>query len=65
MPICPECENALSVDANEAEEGDVIVCDECGAEFEIVTTDPLELAKVEDDGYEDEDSSTFAAEEEE
>ncbi len=65
MAVCPECENALSIDANEAEEGDVITCDECGAEFEILTTEPLELAKVEDDGYEDEDSSSFAAEEEE
>ncbi len=65
MAVCPECENALSVDVTEAEEGDVISCDECGAEFEIVTTEPLELSKVEDDGYEDEDSSTFAAEEEE
>ena len=65
MAVCPECENSLSVDANDAEEGDVIICDECGAEFEIITTDPLELSKVEDDGYEDEDSSTFAAEEEE
>jgi alpha-aminoadipate carrier protein LysW len=64
MAVCPECENALNVDAAEAEEGDVITCDECGAEFEIVTTEPLELSKVEDDGYEDEDSS-FAAEEEE
>ena len=65
MAVCPECENALSIDANEAEEGDVITCDECGAEFEILTTEPLELAKVEDDGYEDEDTSSFAAEEEE
>jgi alpha-aminoadipate carrier protein LysW len=65
MAVCPECENALSIDVEEVEEGDVVLCDECGAEFEIVSTDPLELSKVEDEGYEDEDSSTFAAEEEE
>jgi alpha-aminoadipate carrier protein LysW len=65
MAVCPECENALSIDVEDVEEGDVIPCDECGAEFEIVSTDPLELAKVEDEGYEDEDSSSFAAEEEE
>jgi alpha-aminoadipate carrier protein LysW len=64
MAVCPECENALSVDVEEVEEGDVVLCDECGAEFEIKSTDPLELTKVEDEGYEDEDS-TFAAEEEE
>lgn len=65
MAVCPECENALSMDVNDVEEGDAILCDECGAEFEIVSVDPLELIKVEDEGYEDEDSSTFAAEEEE
>ena len=35
MPICPECESVLDFDEDDAEEGDVIVCDECGTEFEI------------------------------
>lgn len=54
MPICPECESALDFDEEDVDEGDVIICDECGTEFEIVATDPLELSKVEED-YEDED----------
>ncbi|HYK35718.1 hypothetical protein [Alloacidobacterium sp.] len=54
MPICPECESALDFDEEDVDEGDVVVCDECGTEFEIVATDPLELSKVEED-YEDED----------
>ena len=54
MPICPECENPLDVVADEVEEGDVVVCDECGTEFEVIATDPLEIVKVED-GYEDEE----------
>jgi alpha-aminoadipate/glutamate carrier protein LysW len=54
MPICPECESALDFDEEEVEEGDVVVCDECGTEFEIVATEPLELSKVEED-YEDEE----------
>lgn len=54
MPICPECESALDLDVEEVEEGDVVVCDECGTEYEIVATDPLELSKVEED-YEDEE----------
>ena len=62
MPICPECESNLDFDVEEVEEGDVIVCDECGTEFEIVATDPLELARVEED-YEDEEE--FGQEEEE
>ena len=62
MPICPECESNLDFDVEEVEEGDVIVCDECGTEFEIVATDPLELSRVEED-YEDEEE--FGQEEEE
>jgi alpha-aminoadipate carrier protein LysW len=62
MPICPECESALDFDEDDVEEGDVVVCDECGSEYEIVATDPLELSKVEED-YEDEEE--FKEEEEE
>lgn len=64
MPICPECESALDFEADEVDEGDVVVCDECGAEFEVITTDPLEIAKVDED-YADEDDDHAAEEEEE
>ena len=64
MAVCPDCENTLNIDLEEVEEGETITCDECGTEFEVVSADPLELSKVEDEGYEDEDRSTFAAEEE-
>jgi len=63
MPVCPECESALDFEADEVEEGDVVVCDECGTEFEVVTTDPLEITKVEE-GYEDEDEELVDEEEE-
>lgn len=63
MPICPECESALDFDAEEVDEGDVIVCDECGTEFEVVATDPLELSKVDED-YDDEDEAKIEEEEE-
>jgi alpha-aminoadipate carrier protein LysW len=62
MPICPECESALDFDEEEVEEGDVIVCDECGTEFEVVATEPLELTKVDED-YDDEEE--FEEEDEE
>ena len=64
MPICPECENDLDVEVDELEEGDVVACDECGSEFEVVGVDPLELTKV-DEGYEEEDEEPFEEEEEE
>ena len=42
MPSCPECENDLDVELDEVEEGDVVACDECGTEYEVVGVEPLE-----------------------
>jgi alpha-aminoadipate/glutamate carrier protein LysW len=55
MPGCPECETDLNVDVDEVEEGDVIACEECGTEYEVVGVEPLELSKVEEGLEEDED----------
>jgi alpha-aminoadipate carrier protein LysW len=63
MPGCPECENELDIEVDEVEEGDVVVCDECGSEFEVVGVEPLELARVEE-GLEDEDELLADDEEE-
>jgi alpha-aminoadipate/glutamate carrier protein LysW len=49
MPICPECESELDVEVGDMKEGDIVVCDECGAEYEVVGVEPLELARVSDD----------------
>lgn len=64
MPICPECESVLDFEADEVEEGDVVVCDECGTEYEVITTEPLEIAKVDDD-YDDEGDEPSGSEDEE
>lgn len=40
--ICPECSEEVYVDA-ESEQGDSVVCDECGSSLEIVGLDPVEL----------------------
>lgn len=61
--LCPECESALDMDADDVEEGDVITCDECGTEYEVVATDPLELSRV--DEKIDEDEPAMGDEEEE
>jgi len=63
MPTCPECENVLDIELDEAEEGDVVACVECGTEYEIVGVEPLELAKVGDEI--DEEDDLFAVDEEE
>ena len=54
MPSCPECDTALDIEVDEVEEGDVIACEECGTEYEVVGVEPLELARVEE-GLEEED----------
>lgn len=64
MPSCPECENELNVDVEELDEGDVIACDECGSEYEVVGVDPLELSRVDED-YEEDDEEYFDEDEEE
>jgi len=62
MPNCPECENGLDVELDEVEEGDVVTCDECGTEYEVVGVEPLGLARV--DGGLDEDEDELFEEEE-
>jgi len=62
MPNCPECENGLDIELDEVEEGDVVSCEECGTEYEVVGVEPLELARV--DGDLDEDDEPVAEEEE-
>jgi alpha-aminoadipate carrier protein LysW len=63
MPSCPECENELDIELDELDEGDVVACEECGTEFEVVGLEPLELARVE--GELDEDEEPYDEEEEE
>jgi alpha-aminoadipate/glutamate carrier protein LysW len=64
MPSCPECDNNLDIDVEEVEEGDVVSCEECGSEFEVVGVEPLELARVEDD-LEEEEEDVYENEDEE
>ena len=65
MPSCPECENELDVELDEVEEGDVVACDECGTEYEVVGVEPLELTRVDDDLDEDDAEPLEEDEEEE
>jgi alpha-aminoadipate carrier protein LysW len=64
MPNCTECENILDIELDEVAEGDVIVCDECGTEYEVVGVDPLELTRV-SSGLDEDDVDLLDEEEEE
>ena len=39
--VCPECEAELTL--QDVEKGEIVQCAECGAELEVVNTDPIEL----------------------
>lgn len=43
MPTCPECDATIDFEEDELEEGQTIECPECGAELEVVGTEPIEL----------------------
>ena len=55
--MCPECDRPLDIDVDSVDEGETITCDECGTELEIVSLDPLDIAPVDAEGYDDEDLS--------
>jgi alpha-aminoadipate carrier protein LysW len=63
MPSCPECESELDIEVDEVEEGDVVACEDCGTEFEVVGLEPLELVRVDEDL--EEDDEPFKEDEEE
>jgi alpha-aminoadipate carrier protein LysW len=64
MPSCPECENVLDIEMDEVAEGDVVTCDECGTEYEVVGVEPLELTRV-GDSLDEDDVDLHEEEEEE
>ena len=43
MGACPECGAATNLN-DDVVEGEIIECEECGAELEVVSINPLELA---------------------
>jgi len=55
MVLCPECETDLDIAEDEVDEGEVVSCPECGTDFEVVTTEPLELTRVEEEEEEEEE----------
>jgi alpha-aminoadipate carrier protein LysW len=52
--VCPECDSPLDIDVDEVDEGETLTCEECGTELEIVSVEPLEVAPIDAEGYDDE-----------
>jgi len=56
MVNCPMCDAVIDVDEEELDEGDSLICEECGANLTVSGVSPLELsAEDDDDDEEDED----------
>ena len=56
---CPECDADVHVETD-ADKGETVECEECGAQLEIVGLDPVELDIVEEESYdEDEDEDEY------
>jgi alpha-aminoadipate/glutamate carrier protein LysW len=65
MPTCPECDAMIDIEEDRLEEGQTIECPECGAELEVVGTEPVELDILSRNGDEEEDFDVDEEEEEE
>jgi alpha-aminoadipate carrier protein LysW len=55
MAYCPECEATIDVEDDDIEEGQKLDCPECGAELEVVNTNPLQLDVISTGEEDDED----------
>lgn len=51
---CPECEAEVHVETD-ADKGEIVDCDDCGLQLEIVGLDPVELDVVEEEVDDDDD----------
>ena len=54
---CPECDADVHVDLD-TDKGEIVSCEECGTDLEVVGLDPVELDMVEEATY-DEDEDQF------
>jgi len=57
MINCPLCATAIDVDEEELDEGDSLICEDCGANLNVTGVSPLELTPdtADDDDDEDDD----------
>ena len=59
MALCPECEAVIDVEEGDLEEGQRMDCPECGAELEVVNTNPLELDVISSGEEEEEEGGKW------
>jgi len=65
MVNCPLCDAVIDVDEDELDEGDSLICEECGANLNVSGVSPLELVPDGVDGEDEEDLDDDLDEDEE
>ena len=55
MVNCPLCDAVIDVDEEELDEGDSLLCEECGANLNVSGVSPLEISPDADQDEDDED----------
>ncbi len=55
MINCPLCATEIDVDEEELDEGDSLICEDCGANLSVSSVSPLELTPDADDDSDDDD----------
>ena len=59
MVNCPLCDAVIDVDEEELDEGDSLICEECGANLNVSGVSPLELSPEADDDDDEEEDEDF------
>jgi len=55
MVNCPLCDAVIDVDEDELDEGDSLICEECGANLSVSGVSPLELTSEKESDDDDDD----------
>lgn len=63
MVNCPKCNAIIDVDEDELDEGDTLICEECGANLTVSSLEPLELELGDEEEEEEEEDEDFAYDE--
>jgi alpha-aminoadipate carrier protein LysW len=65
MVNCPLCDAPIDVEEEELDEGDPLICEECGANLIVTGVDPLEIESDEEEEEEEEEEDLDFEDEEE
>jgi alpha-aminoadipate carrier protein LysW len=65
MVNCPSCDASIDVDEEELDEGDSLICEECGSTLNVTGLNPLDLEVAEEEEEEDDEDDDFSDDEDE